>query len=185
MPPILHLRKESLFHGFLTVEDLRVLLQTKSSNLHAWEIGNLCLLHSRARRVIRKRKYWHEEVCKWEVVYIREDQWRKQERRKAHQQPNQCPTRLEPLSQLTRTTPPMIGGGWVRRYSVACSMVLVFNKASIACSLVKPMSMSYKKNVGPQNHSKRENQMHFKKKETLSRSKQVFLSSRELRIFIS
>jgi hypothetical protein len=40
----------------------------------------------------------------------------------------------------------MIGGGWVKRYSVACSIVLVFNSASMACSLVKPMSMSYIKN---------------------------------------
>lgn len=29
------------------------------------------------------------------------------------------------------------------RYSVACSMVLVFSRASIACSLEKPMSMSW------------------------------------------
>lgn len=44
-----------------------------------------------------------------------------------------CLTRMAALSN---------GGGWVRRYSVACSMVVVLSKASIACSLEKPMSIS-------------------------------------------
>jgi hypothetical protein len=67
----------------------------------------------------------------------------------------------------------MIGGGWVRRYSVACSMVLVFNRASMACSLVKPMSMSYKKNAKVQHHINR-NQINFKKKGAFSRYKLKF-----------
>ena len=46
---------------------------------------------------------------------------------------------------LTRTTPPMRGGGWVSRYSVACSMVLVLSRASMACSREKPMSISCRK----------------------------------------
>lgn len=54
--------------------------------------------------------------------------------------PNPRPEWLSPL--LTRTTPPMRGGGWVRRYSVACSMVLVLSRASMACSREKPMSIS-------------------------------------------
>lgn len=44
--------------------------------------------------------------------------------------------------RLTRMAALSSGGGWVRRYSVACSMVVVFSKASIACSLEKPMSIS-------------------------------------------
>lgn len=45
---------------------------------------------------------------------------------------------------LTLTAPPRSGGGCVSRYSVACSMVLVFNRASMACSLEKPISISWK-----------------------------------------
>lgn len=44
---------------------------------------------------------------------------------------------------LTLTAPPRSGGGCVSRYSVACSMVLVFRRASMACSLEKPMSISW------------------------------------------
>lgn len=46
-------------------------------------------------------------------------------------------------SILTLTAPTRRGGGCVRRYSVACSMVLVFSRASEACSLEKPISISW------------------------------------------
>ena len=70
---------------------------------------------------------------------------------------------------------------------MACSMVLVFNRASMACSLVKPMSMSYKKNAESQRTMVREKSKHIvkkKKRGILLRWKQVFLTSYELRIFI-
>lgn len=43
---------------------------------------------------------------------------------------------------LTLTAPPRSGGGCVSKYSVACSMVLVFSRASMACSLEKPISIN-------------------------------------------
>lgn len=43
---------------------------------------------------------------------------------------------------LTLTAALSSGGGCVSKYSVACSIVLVFRRASIACSLEKPMSIS-------------------------------------------
>lgn len=64
---------------------------------------------------------------------------------------------------LTLTAPPRRGGGCVRRYSVACSMVLVFSRASKACSLEKPMSISW--NVRQQKHC-----FVFKKKKMYGKS---------------
>ena len=59
----------------------------------------------------------------------------------------------------------------------------------MACSLVKPMSMSYKKNAGSQRTMVREKSKHIvkkkkKKRGILLRWRQVLLTSYELRIFI-
>ena len=54
----------------------------------------------------------------------------------------------------------------------------------MACSLVKPMSMSYKKNAESQRTMVREKSKHIKRRGILLRWKQVFLTSYELRIFI-
>ena len=49
----------------------------------------------------------------------------------------------EGTSALTLTAALSRGGGCVSRYSVACSMVLVLSRDSMACSLEKPISISY------------------------------------------